>query len=87
MDPRLRGGDDEKGRPVPPVPSFPRKRESTDVRALFRASSAVIPAQAGIHLGRQDLALGFCVKGPNQREMLPPPRRTQNDRCPFSEAC
>ena len=62
MDPRLRGGDDKKGRPVPPEPSFPRQRESTDVRALFRASSDVIPAPAGIHLGRQDPALGFCAE-------------------------
>jgi hypothetical protein len=29
MDPRLRGRDDEEDRPDPPVPSFPRKREST----------------------------------------------------------
>jgi len=29
MDPRLRGRDDEEGRTLPPVPSFPRKREST----------------------------------------------------------
>ena len=35
MDPRLRGGDDEKGRPVPPVPSFPRQRESTWVARIW----------------------------------------------------
>jgi hypothetical protein len=34
MDPRLRGGDDEKGRRVPPEPSFPRKRESTWVARI-----------------------------------------------------
>lgn len=34
LDPRLRGGDDEKGRPVPPVPSFPRQRESTLVARI-----------------------------------------------------
>jgi hypothetical protein len=27
----------------------------------------------------KNLALGFCVRGPNQGEMLRPPRRTQHD--------
>jgi len=35
MAPRLRGGDDAKGRPVPPVPSFPRQRESTWVARIW----------------------------------------------------
>jgi hypothetical protein len=81
-----------------PVPSYPVILVDADFYGSGQFNSLTFlpqlfdrllkkPRADVILSGAKDLALGFCVEGPNQGAMLRPPRRTQHDRYPFSTDC